>query len=456
MTYKDGVYDITDFIAQHPGGAAKIMLAAGGSVEPFWGLYQQHQKPEIRDILSKYRIGTLKGAPKASTAVPQNPYKDEPSRHPALLVRSQKPFNGETPPELLSAAPITPVDVFYVRHHLPVPTVAADNYSIKVEGAGLRSLQLSLPELQQKFKKVELPATLECAGNRRAEMKALPAPGGGGHTIKGLDWDAGAIGTAVWGGVKLRDVLQAAGLQLDDPNVAHIHFYGHDKDESGTPYAASIPVSKALSEAGDVLLAWEMNGQPLPRDHGGPLRVVVPGTTGARSVKWLDRVVASADECQGHWQQKDYKAFSPGTDWDNLDWSSAPAIQEMPVVSAICEPTQQQQLSKYEGEVTLKGYAWSGGGRDIVRVDVSSDGGKTWTPAALQKVPHSRPDRAWAWTLWEATLPLPEGHSGPLELVCKATDAAYNTQPEDASAVWNIRGLANNSWHRVTVVVTDE
>lgn len=82
---------------------------------------------------------------------------------------------------------------------------------LQVEGAGLRSLQLSLPELQQKFKKVELPATLECAGNRRAEMKALPAPGGGGHTIKGLDWDAGAIGTAVWGGVKLRDVLQAAG-----------------------------------------------------------------------------------------------------------------------------------------------------------------------------------------------------------------------------------------------------
>lgn len=139
---------------------------------------------------------------------------------------------------------------------------------------------------------------------------------------------------------------------------------------------------------------------------------------------------------------------------DNIDWSSAPAIQEMPVVSAICEPVEGTQLSVYDGEVTLKGYAWSGGGRDIIRVDVSIDGGKHWTPAQLHKVPHSRPSRAWAWSLWEATVPLPEGFSGPLQLACKATDQSYNTQPEDVASIWNIRGLANNAWHKVNVTVS--
>uniref|UniRef100_A0A383VKU0 Sulfite oxidase n=1 Tax=Tetradesmus obliquus TaxID=3088 RepID=A0A383VKU0_TETOB len=454
VTYKDGVYDVTDFVAQHPGGAAKIMLAAGGSVEPFWGLYQQHMKQEVRDILAQYRIGSLKGGA-AAVAPTEDPYRNEPRRHPALIVRSDKPFNGETPAELLVASPVTPNDMFFVRHHLPVPVIDNDKFTVTVEGAGMRSLQLSVQQLQQNFKKAQVAATVQCTGNRRTEMKAAPAPGGSGAQIKGLDWEVGAISNAEWGGVLLRDVLLAAGLQPGDASVQHIHLIGLDTDMTGTPYAASIPIDKALSEAGDVLLAWEMNGQPIPADHGGPLRVVVPGTTGARSVKWIGRIVASADECQGHWQQKDYKAFSPGTDWDAIDWSAAPAIQEMPVVSAICEPAEGAELSTYDGEVTIKGYAWSGGGRDIIRVDVSADGGKTWSPAKLSKHPHSRPSRAWAWTLYEATLPLPEGFKGQLQLACKATDQSYNTQPEDVSSIWNIRGLVNNAWHKVNVSVVE-
>eukprot|EP00882_Tetradesmus_deserticola_P000961 GHRQ01001042.1.p1 GENE.GHRQ01001042.1~~GHRQ01001042.1.p1 ORF type:complete len:582 (+),score=245.93 GHRQ01001042.1:259-2004(+) len=452
VTYKDGVYDVTDFVAQHPGGAAKIMLAAGGSVEPFWGLYQQHMKQEVRDILEQYRVGTLEGGA-AAAAPTEDPYRNEPRRHPALIVLSDKPFNGETPVEMLVASPVTPSDMFFVRHHLPVPVIDAEKFSVTVEGAGMRSLQLSVQQLQQHFKKAQVAATVQCTGNRRNQMKAAPAPGGSGAQIKGLDWDVGAISTAEWGGVLLRDVLLEAGLQPNDPSVQHIHFVGLDTDMTGTPYAASIPIDKALSDAGDVLLAWEMNGQPIPRDHGGPLRVIVPGTTGARSVKWVGRIVASADECQGHWQQKDYKAFSPGTDWESLDWSAAPAIQEMPVVSAICEPAEGASLSTYDGEVTVKGYAWSGGGRDIIRVDVSADGGKTWAPAALTKLPHSKPSRAWAWTLYEATLPLPGGFKGQLQLACKATDQSYNTQPEDVSSIWNIRGLVNNAWHKVNVSV---
>jgi len=458
VTYKDGVYDITDFIAQHPGGAQKIMLAAGGSVEPFWGLYQQHQKQEVRDILGKYRIGTLKGAMASKPLA--DPYQNEPARHPALLVRSSKPFNAETPPDLLAAALVTPQDLFYVRHHLPVPKVDESSFKLKVSGDGLRAIDLDMSQLRSRFRHATVAATIECAGNRRAEMKELPSPGDNSHEIKGLDWDAGAIGTAVWGGVLLRDVLKAAGLEEGDPAVAHVHFIGHDVDESGVPYAASIPVAKALSAAGDVLLAYEMNGKPLPVDHGGPLRVIVPGVVGARNVKWLGEVVASAEECQGHWQQRDYKAFSPGTDWDNLDWSSAPAIQDMPVVSAICEPTKGSSVYSDEGKVAARGYAWSGGGRDIIRVDVSADGGNSWTPATLKKLPQSKSGRAWAWTLWEADVPVPKEFDvkkgGELRLLCKATDESYNTQPESASGVWNIRGLANNSYHHVDVKVEPE
>ncbi|KAG1660290.1 hypothetical protein FOA52_006757 [Chlamydomonas sp. UWO 241] len=129
--------------------------------------------------------------------------------------------------------------------------------------------------------------------------------------VKGLNWGAGAISTASWGGVLLRDVLDYAGFEESAPGVAHIHFVGLDNDPlTGEVYAASIPVHKAASRECDVLLAFEMNGGPLPRDHGAPVRLVAPGIIGARNVKWLGRVVASAEECQGFWQQRDYKVWT--------------------------------------------------------------------------------------------------------------------------------------------------
>jgi sulfite oxidase len=126
-------------------------------------------------------------------------------------------------------------------------------------------------------------------------------------------------------------------------------------------------IDKALSSNGDVLLAWEMNGEPLPRDHGYPLRVVVPGVVGARHVKWLSKIRPSRIESEAHWQRNDYKGFNSSIDWDNVDWTSSPAIQDMPVTSAILEPAPNQQYDDDTDEVTVKGYAWSGGGRDIVR-----------------------------------------------------------------------------------------
>ncbi|KAL4433958.1 hypothetical protein ABPG75_000399 [Micractinium tetrahymenae] len=441
VTYKDGVYDVTKFVEQHPGGAQRLMLAAGGAIDPFWAMYQQHNNEQVKGILEEYRIGRLKGGAAAPVA---DPYANEPQRLPALIVRSQKPMNSETPMELLAASIVTPNELFYVRNHLPVPQVDPAAYRLRIEGEGVRSLELSLEELKTKFKRHTITATLQCTGNRRNEFNRT------GRVVKGLEWEGGSISTAVFTGVRLRDVLLAAGLEDDDPEVQHIQFEGLDADMAGATYGASIEVDKAMSPHGDVLLAYEMNSAPLPADHGFPLRAVVPGVAGCRSVKWLGKIVASSEESHSFWQRRDYKAFGPNTDWDNVDWDAAPAIQAMPVTSQICEPAVGAVVE--DDEVTIKGYAWSGGGQGIIRVDVSADGGKTWHNAELQKVPQKR-GRGWAWALWQATIPLPKGFTGQLELVCKATDENYNTQPENAAPIWNLRGVNCNSWHRVPVTV---
>lgn len=194
-----------------------------------------------------------------------------------------------------------------------------------------------------------------------------------------------------------------------------------------------------------------MNGQPLSRDHGFPLRVIVPGVAGCRSVKWLSKIIASNEESWSFWQRNDYKVFSPNVDWDNVEWDSSPAIQNLPVTSAICSPAHGSTID--DDEVMVKGYAWSGGGNGIIRVDVSSDNGETWHTAELKKRAGEESGRAWAWALWEAEVPVPKGHKGELKIVAKATDESCNTQPERADAVWNLRGVACNTWATVVVNV---
>jgi cytochrome b involved in lipid metabolism len=208
VTYKDGVYDITEFVAMHPGGSQKIMLAAGGAVDPFWAMYQQHNKPEINDILKDYRIGVLDGAQEQPAIA--DPYMNEPTRHPVLVVQAQKPFNAETPTSLLASSIVTPTDLFYVRNHLPVPEVDPARFALTVEGEGLRTVRLTLDELKSNFKKHTITATVQCAGNRRSEMKAV-------KEVKGLNWESGAVGTATFGGVRLRDVLRHAGASPPFP-----------------------------------------------------------------------------------------------------------------------------------------------------------------------------------------------------------------------------------------------
>jgi sulfite oxidase len=190
---------------------------------------------------------------------------------------------------------------------------------------------------------------------------------------------------------------------------------------------------------------YEMNGVDLPPEHGGPLRAVVPGHVGVRNVKWVGKIVTSAVEAEGPWQRGiSYKGFSPNiTSFEGVDVESIQSIQEQPVTSAIIEPHAGDTFEPGQA-IDARGFAWSGGGRGIVRVDVSADGGKTWTTAKLLDGATQPPNRAWAWTFWEAEIPCPPGAT-EVHLCCKATDVSYNSQPENSESIWNIRGLNNNA-----------
>ncbi|XP_006004738.1 sulfite oxidase, mitochondrial [Latimeria chalumnae] len=442
VTYGNSIYDITDFIEIHPGGD-RIMLAAGGALEPFWAMYAVHNQMHIFEILNEYKIGELSLEDQSQIPVDiSDPYAKDPVRHPALRVNSLKPFNGEPPSEILSESYITPNGFFFKRNHLPVPVIDPENYKLEIQGEGIKSISLTLHDLKAKFPKYQVTATLQCAGNRRSEMNHV-------KPVKGLDWGIAAISNATWSGAKLRDVLMYAGLKEDLEGFEHVQFEGLDKDITGTTYGASIPAHKAISRDGDVLLAYEMNGEDLPRDHGFPVRVIVPGVVGARNVKWLGKIILSKEESKSHWQQNDYKGFSPSVDWNNVDFKSAPAIQELPIQSAITEPKDGDHIPLGSKEITVKGYAWSGGGHEVVRVDVSLDGGKTWQTASLIGQ-EQKPGRAWAWKLWKLTAPLPKG-TEQLEIICKAVDSSYNVQPDTVAPIWNLRGVLSNAWHRVNV-----
>ncbi|KAK7380836.1 hypothetical protein VNO78_33355 [Psophocarpus tetragonolobus] len=378
-------------------------------------------------------------------------YSQDPPRHPSLLINAKQPFNAEPPRSALVASYVTPSHFFYKRNHAPIPIVQdIHRYSVFLSGLVECPKQLFMKDIW-KLPKYNVTATLQCAGNRRTAMSKT-------KVVKGVGWDVSAIGNAIWGGAKLSDVLELVGI----PKLAsvtqfggrHVEFVSVDKckEENGGPYKASIPLSQATNPQADVLLAYEMNGEvnEIDLDHGYPLRVVVPGVIGARSVKWLEDLNIIAEECQGFFMQKDYKMFPPSVNWDNINWLTR-RPQWISQFSVICSLEDVSTIKP--GKIKISGYAVSGGGRGIERVDVSVDGGKTWMEASrFQKsgVPymseHSSSDK-WAWVLFEVTADIL--HS--TEIVAKAVDSAANVQPEKVEDIWNLRGILNTSWHRVKV-----
>ncbi|MDX7952364.1 molybdopterin-dependent oxidoreductase [Lichenihabitans sp. Uapishka_5] len=351
-----------------------------------------------------------------------------------LIVHSADPFNAEPPLDRLRANFITPVADFYIRSHGALPTIDMATHTVTVGGLVDAPLALTLGDIQSRFAPKTVMAVMQCAGNRRADMQKV-------HPTTGDPWAPGAIGNAEWTGVPLAEVLRAAGARLH-PHL-HVAFESADvaanEDAPDAPYGVSIPMSKALCE--DVLIAWAMNGAPLTREHGAPLRMVVPGFAGVRSPKWLKSVTVQAEPSAAFQQAHDYLLFPPDMRKDTKDEARGVTITSMPLNAAICEPQAGAPVSS--GTTIVRGYAIATD-RAVTRVDVSPNGGRDWVQATIE---HHGAGR-WSWTLWHVTLDLPGGEH---ELAVRAWDAAGQTQPAQASDTWNFKGYLSAAWHRVRV-----
>ena len=350
----------------------------------------------------------------------------------ALIVRSREPFNGGPPLSRLAEQFLTPVPLFFVRNHGSVPVINPATYRLRVGGLVKTPLELSLEEIRA-LPQSTIVAALQCAGNRRSELMAV-AP------IHGeIPWGAEAAGNARWTGVALREILTAAGVHA---SAQHVAFTGQDEVErDGTRFGfgGSIPIHKGLGS--EVLLATEMNGDPLLPVHGFPVRAIVPGYIGARSVKWVGEITVQEEHSSNHFQAHAYKIFPPEVRAENADWTRGLMLGELPVNAVICNPHDGATVPADIADIMVRGYALTGGGRRVERVDLSVDRGASWHTADL-----SAEEPPWAWRLFSRRFSFSPGRQ---ELIARAWDSAASTQPEDARTLWNFKGYMNNAWHRV-------
>jgi sulfite oxidase len=353
-----------------------------------------------------------------------------------MIVRGRLPYNAEPPAAVLASSDITPVNAFYARNHGPIPDITPQQWRLTVDGWVDKPLTLTYDQLTNDFDQHTVVATLACAGNRRAEMLRV-------RPIPGKDpWAHGAISTAEWRGVRLADILAAAGVHLDDG--LHVAFEAPDVAQEARPvqaYGSSIPLSKAMSA--EVLLAWQMNSEPLPRAHGGPVRVVVPGYVGARSVKWVTAVTVQPGPSENYFQAHDYRILPPDADADSVAPGEGISLSSLALNCDILDPTDGDQVSA--GELSIRGYGIAGDGRSVERVDISLDDGLTWQQADLHRAPSK-----WSWRPWSLTVDVEPGR---LSITARAWDDTGALQPESAASLWNPRGYGNNAWARVALNV---
>lgn len=354
-----------------------------------------------------------------------------------LTLLGDRPLNAETPPHLLDDD-VTPYKHLFVRMNGLVPQTAldgnAEGWTLTIDGEVETPLTLTLDDLKSKFENVTSRLVIECGGNGRAFFQ----PGTSGN-----QWTLGAIGCPEWTGVRLADVLKAAGVK---PSAVYTGHYGNDVHLSGEEgkdvISRGVPITKATEP--DAIIAWAMNGEPLPALHGFPLRLIVPGYPASVSQKYLNRIWIRDKEHDGAKMTGDsYRLpaypVAPGTEVPEEDMV---ILTEMPVKSLITFP-QTGTSVKPEAATEVRGHAWCGKG-DVAAVHVSIDFGQTWQEAKLEAAPNR-----FAWQRWRAEVTLPQ--KGYYEVWARAVDQDGISQPP-VSPTWNPRGYANNIQHRIALI----
>ena len=339
-----------------------------------------------------------------------------------LVPIADQPLIGETPRPALQSW-LTPNSVFYVRNHFPTPSVDRSSWKLSIGGHVSRPYELDFRAIES-LPKYTLTVTLECAGNNRSDL-VPPTPGS--------KFKDGAVSTAVWAGAALKDVLAGADML---PGSREVLFEGADEGMVGANsppirYIRSLPLDVAIHP--DALLAYEMNGETLAKEHGYPLRLVVPGWYGMASVKWLSGIEVLDHSYDGFFQTEAYVVED--------DDGQPIQLSQMSVKSLINTPVQGQTLPNKA--VCVSGLAWSGSAR-IRQVQVSADGGGSWQPAQL-----TGPSERYAWRQWHLIW-APPG-TGHYTLVARAEDEDGNVQPEEAR--WNRLGYVVNGLKPVCVSV---
>jgi DMSO/TMAO reductase YedYZ molybdopterin-dependent catalytic subunit len=322
--------------------------------------------------------------------------------------------------------PVTPVGLHYLLTHYDVPEVDAGGWRLRVRGE--RELSLGLDELRAR-PRVELAVTMECAGNGRAHLNPRPVS---------QPWLLEAVGTARWGGTPLRPLLEEAGV---GEGAVELLFTGVDRGAEGgdeQAFQRSLPIEEALRD--EVLLAYEMNGAPLPPQHGFPLRLVVPGWYGMTNVKWLSEIEVLREPFSGYQQSWSYRVRQ--TEDEEGEPLSRMLPRSLLVPPGIPEFLTRERLLP-AGEVLVQGRAWSGLA-PVASVEVSADGGSTWAAAELEPE-----DGRWAWRGWSYRW---QAEPGSWVLCSRARDTAGNEQPLEPA--WNLGGYANNAVQRVPVTVS--
>ena len=344
-----------------------------------------------------------------------------------MIVRSFRFVDLETPVEYFNTW-LTPVPHFFVRNHMHEPSeLSADNWRLTIGGEVEKPLTLTLAELS-KLETHSVVNTLECAGNGRS----LHRP-----QLPGIQWGKGAVGTARFSGPRLRDVLQRAGVKAGGK---HVMFRGLDEVPGKVPpFIRSIPIEKALDS--DTLVATQMNGTPLTKHHGFPARALVPGWIGAASCKWLTEIKVLESEFVGNFMSPGYRfPNQPVKPGDAVKPEDTHVVTGLNVKSVISGPLDGASVKA--GRVAVHGAAWAGEA-DIVKVEVSIDGGASWTPATL-----GHDQARYAWRLWSYERKV---KGGDYTILSRATDSQGRTQPN--SPAWNPSGYLYNAVDQVKIHV---